>query len=81
MLSAGEGVATFGREKADVAVSAGWATGFVAGVAGAPNPGNAVVAPPNKGLGRAGIAPSGFSPNCGVDEGVRLNGSGMLPDG
>ena len=49
MRSAGGGVATFGKEKEDVAVSADWATGFVAGVA--PNPGNAVVAPPNKGLG------------------------------
>jgi hypothetical protein len=79
-LSTGDGVATFGKEKAGVEASADWVTGFVAGVGivtDVPKPGNAVVAPPNGGLGGAGTAPSFFSP----DEGVRLNGSGLLLNG
>lgn len=51
VLSAGGGIATFRKEKVGVAVSAGWATGFVAGDGidtDTPNPKNAVVAPPNK---------------------------------
>jgi hypothetical protein len=52
-LSAGAGVTTFGKEKAGVAASSDWETDFVPGVGfdtDAPNPGNAVVAPPNKDL-------------------------------
>jgi hypothetical protein len=84
MFSAGGGVATFGKEEAGIVTSADWATGFVTGVGidtDVPNPGNAVVAPPNRGLGGARIVPSFFSPNCAADEGVRLNGSGLLLNG
>jgi hypothetical protein len=44
-----------------------------------PNPGNDVVVPPNRSLGRAELASSFFG-SCGVDEGVRLNGSEPLVD-
>ena len=45
-----------------------------------PNPGNDVVVPPNRGLGRAMLA-SSFLGSCGVGEGARLNGSEPLVDG
>lgn len=48
---------------------------------GAPNPGNEVVAPPNRGLGGVTPTSSLFSDNCTADEGVRLNGSELAEDG
>jgi len=79
-LSAGAGVATFEKEKG-VAVSAVWVAGFVlcSGTdKDVPNPGKAVVAPPNRGLGARPASP--FSDNCGADRGVRLNGSELVDD-
>jgi hypothetical protein len=43
-----------------------------------PKPGNEVVAPPNRDLGRAGPG-SSFLDSC-ADEGVRLNGSELPVD-
>ena len=48
---------------------------------GIPKPGNEVLAPPNRGLGRATPASTFFSDSCAVDEGVRLNGSELVEDG
>lgn len=80
-LSEGADVATFVNEA--VVVSVDWVVGFVlcpgAG-AEVPNPGNDTVAPPNRGLGRARSALS-FLCGCGADEGMTLNGSGLLVDG
>ena len=76
-LSTATGFVTFEKEKGAVEGSAGFVLGADADT-GVPKPGNADVAPTNKGLGGATPASSFFSDGCCADEGVRLNGSAVV---